>query len=259
MISFSLQSGSNGNSIYVETSDGRLLFDAGISGRQAQLRMLSHKRDIKKVQALIISHDHNDHIRCAGIYQRKFNLPIYVTKQTLDAAVRPDSAATDGLGKLSDVRYFEAGQTLGFGRTKVHTVPTAHDGADGVAFVVEKGRKRLGIFTDLGHVFAELPQWLNSVDAAYLESNYDPQLLQTGDYPIWLKRRIAGKGGHLSNPEAAELARRCSSRLKILALAHLSEHNNTPELALKLAQTQAEGKYEVTLAGRYGPGPVIEA
>ena len=250
MISFSLQSGSNGNSIYVETSDARLLFDAGISGRQAQLRMAQHGRDIRKVQALIISHDHNDHIRCAGIYQRKFGLPIYVTRRTLGAAGH--------LGRTSDVRHFDSGQTLRFGGTKVHTLRTPHDGADALAFVIENGRKRLGIFTDLGHVFAELPEWLKSVDAAFLESNYDPQLLQTGDYPAWLKQRIAGAGGHLSNPEAAKLASSCSHRLKTVALAHLSEHNNTPQLALKLAQTQADGRYQVTLAPRYGPGPILE-
>ena len=249
MISFSLQSGSNGNSIYVETADARLLFDAGISGRQAKLRMAQNGRDINKVQALIVSHDHNDHIRCAGIYHRKFHLPVYVTQQTLGAATN--------LGPISKINHFKAGQTLCFGRTKVHTLPTPHDGVDGVAFVVEKGRKRLGIFTDLGHVFEELPEWLSSVDAAFLESNYDPQLLKTGDYPAWLKQRIAGNRGHLSNAEAAQLARKCCSRLKTLALAHLSEHNNTPELALKLAQTKAEGKYEVHVAPRFGAGPVL--
>ena len=250
MKSFSLQSGSNGNCIYVETSDARLLFDAGISGRQAQLRMHESGRDINKVQALIISHDHNDHVRCAGVYHRKFDLPVYLTKRTLGAA--------KGLGQMREVNHFDAGQTLSFGRTKVHTLRTAHDAVEGVAFVVEKGRKRLGIFTDLGHVFGELPEWLNSVDAAYLESNYDPQLLKTGPYPVWLQRRIAGDRGHLSNPEAARLARNCCGRLKMLALAHLSEHNNTPELALKLAQTQAEGKYEVRVAPRGGAGPVLE-
>ncbi len=250
MISFSLQSGSNGNSIYVETADARLLFDAGISGKQAQLRMAQNGRDINKVQALIISHDHNDHIRCAGIYHRKFHLPVYVTRRTLGAA--------RDLGPIGQLHHFKAGEVLCFGRTKVHTLRTPHDGADGVAFVVQKGRKRLGIFTDLGHIFEELPEWLNSVDAAFLESNYDPQLLKTGDYPVWLKRRIAGKRGHLSNPEAAKLARECSRRLKTLALAHLSEHNNTPELALKLAQTKAQGKYQVTLAPRSGTGPILE-
>ncbi len=250
MISFSLQSGSNGNSIYVETADARLLFDAGISGKQAKLRMDQNGRDINKVHALIISHDHNDHIRCAGIYHRKFNIPLYVTRRTLGAA--------KNLGTISQIHHFNAGQMLSFGRTKVHTLPTPHDGVDGVAFVVEKGSKRLGIFTDLGHVFEELPEWLDSVDAAFLESNYDPQLLQTGDYPAWLKKRIVGQRGHLSNPEAATLARQCCGRLKKLFLAHLSEHNNTPELALKLAQTKADGKYQVELAPRFGPGPVLK-
>lgn len=250
MISFSLQSGSNGNCIYVETADTRLLFDAGISGRQAQLRMQQYGRDIKQVHALIISHDHNDHIRSAGIFNRKFKLPLYLTRRTFGAAIN--------LGSLSKVNHFRPGQTLLFGRTKVHTIPTPHDGVDGVAFVIEQGAKRLGIFTDLGYVFDGLPTWFETVDAAYLESNYDPQLLKTGDYPAWLKQRISGCGGHLSNPEASQLARACCRRLKQLTLAHLSEHNNTPELALKLAETQAQGRYAVKVAPRHGPGPVLE-
>ncbi len=245
MLTFSLQSGSNGNAIYVEADGTRLLFDAGISGVKAERRMAVHGRDIRDVDAVIISHDHPDHARCAGIYQRKFGLPVCVTRQTL--------AATRGrLGKLSDVRYFCAGEPLTFGAVVVHTIPTAHDAADGVAFVVEENGRRLAILIDLGHPFAGLQEVLESVDAAYVESNYDPELLDRGTYPALLKARIRGPGGHLSNGESAALLGACGRRRpEWVAVAHLSEANNRPELAIE-AQHEAVGKnYPVYHASRY--------
>src|SRR3989304_3101333 len=216
MRTFSLQSGSNGNAIYVEADGVRLLFDAGISGALAERRMTVHDRDIRDVDALIISHDHIDHVRCAGIYQRKFGLPIYITRRTL-------TATWCNLGKLSDVRYFQSGDSLSFGHVIVHTLRTPHDAADGVVFVVECEGKRLGILTDLGHPFRELQDLLEQVDAAYLECNYDPEMLETGTYPMELKARIRGAGGHLSNDESASLLRTCGRhRPKWIAVAHLS-------------------------------------
>jgi phosphoribosyl 1,2-cyclic phosphodiesterase len=242
---FSLQSGSNGNSIYVEADGVRLLFDAGLSGLMAQRRMAVHGRDIRQVEALIISHDHVDHIRGAGIFHRKFGLPIYVTKKTL-------AATWCQLGKLGDVRYFESGDTLLFGDVKVHTVRTPHDAVDGVAFVVECDGSRLGILTDLGHPFGRLQDVLESVDAAYLECNYDAEMLETGSYPEALKHRIRGDGGHLSNDESARLLRSCGRKIpKWVAVAHLSQENNRPELAVG-AQHSAIGRdYPVYHASRY--------
>src|SRR5512142_775696 len=169
MIAISLQSGSNGNCIYVETNGVRLLFDAGITGVQADERLKAHGRDIRSVDAVIISHDHGDHIRHAGVFHRKFGLPIYVTPATLAAA-----ASRCMLGKLKDVRHFRSSEKLSFGGVSVQAVPTPHDGADGSVFVVEAGTKRLGIMTDLGHVFQGLAHLVSSLDAVFLESNYDP-------------------------------------------------------------------------------------
>ncbi len=244
MRTFSLQSGSNGNAIYVEANATRLLFDAGISGRMAERRMSIHGRGIRDVDAVIISHNHNDHLRCAGVYQRKFNLPIYMTRRT-------HAATWCDLGRLSDVRYFTSGDTLTFGDVTVHTVRTGHDAADGVAFVVECEGKRLGILTDLGHPFAGLQDVLESVDAAYLECNYDPEMLAVGPYPARLKARIRGAGGHLSNDEAAMLLDACGRRRpRWIAVAHLSEENNHPQLAIE-AQRRALGRdYPVYHASR---------
>jgi len=191
----------------------RLLFDAGISGREAAGRMRVHGRDIRGVDALIISHDHDDHIRSAGIFHRMFGIPLYLTERTR-RATRCD------LGRLREVRYFQAGEPVQLNGVTVHTIPTPHDAADGVAFVVEHAGRRLGILTDLGHPFAALRDWLPALDAAYLESNYDPEMLERGPYPPYLKRRIRGDAGHLSNEESAALVLAAGTRWQWVALAH---------------------------------------
>ncbi|MFH1746522.1 MAG: MBL fold metallo-hydrolase [Planctomycetota bacterium] len=245
MLTCSLQSGSNGNAIYVEAGDVRLLFDAGISGKQAQQRLAAHGRDIRAIDALILSHDHSDHVRCAGIYQRKFGLPIYMSRAT-------QRAIWCDLGQVRDIRYFRSGESLSFGAVTVHTIRTPHDAVDGVAFIVEHDGRYLGILTDLGHPFDALAQTLPDLDAAYLESNYDPHMLATGGYPPYLKARISGKGGHLSNHEAAQLVQVCGARRpRWIALAHLSAENNEPELALQTHRDLLGTDYALHLASRY--------
>jgi phosphoribosyl 1,2-cyclic phosphodiesterase len=248
MIAISLQSGSSGNSIYVETGGVRLLFDAGISGIQAAERLAAHGRNIRQVDAVIISHDHGDHIRHAGVFHRKFGLPIYTTPATLAAA-----ASRCTLGALRDVRHFRSSDRLTFGAVVVHAIPTPHDGADGSAFVVESDGKRLGIMTDLGHVFEDLISLVSSLDAVFLESNYDPDMLAAGPYPAYLKQRIRGPRGHLSNREAAELLRSAAEakRLKWACLSHLSEQNNHPDVALKTHRTILSDCLTLYTADRY--------
>ncbi len=208
MIAFSLQSGSNGNCIYVETDGVKLLFDAGINGLQAEKKLASRGRNIRDVDAVIISHDHGDHIRYAGVYQRKYRLP-------------------------------------------VHAIPTPHDSADGAAFVITSGNKRLGIMTDLGHVFDGLGDVISTLDAVFLESNYDPAMLAKGHYPAFLKKRIQGPEGHLSNIESAELLRDASSgNLRWACLAHLSEHNNNPSLAIQ-THRRIHSRLPLYIASRY--------
>ena len=245
MIVIALQSGSNGNCIYVESGPTRLLFDAGISGVQAERRLAATGRDIRGIDALIISHDHADHLRCAGIYQRKFGVPLYITPDTLAATGRCR------LGELADVHHFAPGETLRFGEVSVETIPTPHDGVDGSAFVVEADGRRLGILTDLGHVFEELAGIMASLDAVLIESNYDPAMLKKGPYPAFLKERIRGTGGHLSNDEAAGLLRDCApSRLQWACLSHLSGENNSPALALQAHKDTAPAHVTLLAASR---------
>lgn len=251
MLTYSLQSGSNGNAIYVEAGDVRLLFDAGISGRMAEGRMRVYGREIRDVTALIVSHDHADHMRCAGVYQRKFHMPIYMTLPT-------HRACPYALGPLKDVRHFTAGQSLRFGGVTVHTLPTPHDAADGLAFVVEHAGRRLGILTDLGHPFPALCELLPTLDAAYLESNYDPEMLAAGPYPPALQARIRGAGGHLSNSESAKLVVQAAKRLRWVVLSHLSEQNNRPELALETHRRHVGRRFPLQVASRYEVGPLME-
>jgi len=241
MFTCSLRSGSAGNSIYVEAGQTRLLIDAGISGRQAQERRATHNRSIEGADALLISHDHSDHVACAGVFHRRFRMPVYMTRATHDHV-------HGRLGKLRDVRHFQAGTAFEINDVLIHALPTPHDAVDGVVFVIEHAGKRLGIFTDLGWPFPELAATLETVDAAYLESNYDPEMLRTGPYSADLQARIRGTGGHLSNDEAAELRRACNGRHRWIALAHLSEENNRPEIAMCTHQRIAGEKSVVHLA-----------
>jgi phosphoribosyl 1,2-cyclic phosphodiesterase len=252
MLAVSLQSGSNGNCIYVETRDARILIDAGISGIQAERRLRSIGRDIRDVDCLFISHDHSDHTSCAGVFSRKYGIPVWMTRRTL-------SALREGPGDFRDLSHFERGECLEIGRTVIETVPTPHDGVDGVVFVVEDGRRRLGVLTDIGHVFDGFPDLVAGLDGVFLESNYETRLLEAGPYPAFLKARIKGPGGHISNDESALLLERAfRRRLTWACLAHLSEQNNNPRTALSTHRRVLGEGAELCVASRYRVSPVLE-
>lgn len=247
MIALSLQSGSNGNCTYVEAGGLRLLFDAGLCGVEAERRLAAHGRDIRAVDALIISHDHADHVKYAGVYQRKFGFPLYITPKTLYR-----SEMRHRLGRLKKVNFFLPGERLTFGRVSVRSIPTPHDCLDGTAFVVCSDGKQLGILIDLGHPFEELSEVVASLDAVFIESNYDPGMLAAGPYPACLKRRIRGPGGHLSNREAAELLQG-GTKLRWACLAHLSEKNNDAALALQTHRDVLGSKLTLHITSRHAP------
>lgn len=245
MNAISLQSGSNGNCIYIETGDKRLLFDAGISCAEAERRLSSFGRSMRDVDALIISHDHGDHVRHAGVYQRRFNMPVFVTRKTFGYAVRRHN-----LGKFSDVHHFSSGEAIAFGQVVVQTMPSPHDGVDGSVFVVSSGGKKIGIFTDIGYVSQDIYRSVSMLDALFIESNYDTEMLRSGRYPAFLKARIIGPGGHLSNRESAELLLAGTS-LRWACLAHLSNNNNDPSLALKTHREIVPDHLKLYVASRH--------
>lgn len=250
-----LQSGSSGNAIYVEGQGVGLLFDSGLSASTVEDRLAAHGIDAAKLAGLFVSHEHADHIKGVGACARKFGAPLHITQKTLDRARRRMA-----LGNLPDVRIFRSGMSITVGPLTVETIPTPHDAVDGSVFVVDDGWQRVGICTDVGHVYRDLGELVSNVDALYLESNYDDEMLRTGSYPASLKRRISGPGGHISNRDAARLvARRASSsRLQWLYLAHLSAENNRPELAMKAHRAELGADLPIVVAPRYTAGPMLE-
>ncbi len=251
MFCVSLQSGSNGNCIFVEAGGVRLVFDAGIGARRAEGRLAALGGTLRGADALILSHNHTDHVRSAGAFHRLFGVPLFMSQGT-HRGVRAR------LGRTEPVGCFRPGQTLRFGEVAVRTVPTPHDGVEGAAFVVEHDGRRLGILTDLGHVFAGLKACIPTLDAVLIESNYDAEMLQNGPYPWDLQERIRGPGGHISNDESADLLHTCANgRLQWACLAHLSEENNTPEVALATHKAVLADRLPLHVASRHeSTGPL---
>lgn len=245
VLSVALASGSNGNAVYVETADAKLLFDAGASGRQLEARARSRGIALERIDALVLSHHHSDHVSGAGVIARRYRVPVHATPATW-------RVAGGRMGPVPTQGRFLPGETLRFGRTCVHTLPTPHDAPGSVAFVVEAGGTRLGILTDLGHPFPRLLDTFATLDGAYLESNHDPGMLCAGPYPRFLQERVAGPGGHLSNEECAGVVEEAASNgLQFVVLSHLSGNCNTPERALERARAIEAGP-TVHLAPRDG-------
>ncbi len=245
-----LQSGSSGNCVYVESGDVRLLFDAGISGRQAELRLKEFGKDIRQVDALVISHDHGDHTKCLGVFNRKYDLPVFISRPTLRTVQRNRKQ-----GNLSGIRYFESGDSFRIGSVTIESVKTPHDAVDGVAFVVDDGEKRFGLLTDLGNAFSGLREVIATLDAVMLESNYDSEMLIRSGYPDMLKSRIAGDGGHLSYLDAAELLQGAAADLQWVVLAHLSEECNDPAVAIQTHRRLLGSEMVIRCADRYEASP----
>lgn len=254
MILVPLQSGSTGNCIYVRTSDAALLFDAGISGACASSRLALCGQDLSHIDALFITHEHSDHIKYARVFAKKHHIPIYISEKTFQRAKR-----RFGLEELEEIRIFRVGDVLIVNGAVIQSIPTPHDAIDGCVYVVQDQLLRVGIFTDLGHVFPELEAIVPTLDGIYIESNYDPGTLKRGSYPAMLKRRITGPGGHISNIDATRLLAKYSSpRLQWVCLGHLSEENNSPELALETARAKLGRELPIAVASRCEAGPIFQ-
>jgi phosphoribosyl 1,2-cyclic phosphodiesterase len=245
-----LQSGSSGNCTFVQSGGTRLLFDAGISGTRAQSRLAEYGYNIRDCDAVVVSHEHCDHICGLGIFHRKFGLPVFASMRTWNA-----SLAKPSTGYIGSPNFFVPGQTFQIGSLRIETLRTPHDAVEGVCFVIEdtESGKRFGLLTDLGHLFSGLRKMVASLDAVLIESNYDETMLRDGPYPQRLKNRISGKRGHLSNEESAELLETCkASQLQWACLGHLSAENNTPEIALATHCARHRDRFPIFCADRNG-------
>lgn len=226
----SLASGSKGNCLYVETGDTGLLIDAGLSLRETLLRMDANGIDPARVHAVLVSHEHIDHIRSVGAFARKFKVPVVASHLVCKKAEKY-------LHKTRLIE-FEAGCALSFRDVEIDPFPITHDACDPVGFVLESREGRCGSATDLGIVTRLVAEKLRSCRALNLESNHDVEMLMNGPYPWELKQRIKSRHGHLSNEESLELLFDLAhSGLEALVMAHLSEVNNHPDHVVRTTET----------------------
>lgn len=244
----SLNSGSNGNCYYIGNEKEAVLVDAGISCREIEKRMKRLNLSMQKVKAIFISHEHTDHIRGLHSLVKRHKLPVYITTPTLR------------FGRLYleyDVaRNFSAHETISVGDLKVTAFPKLHDASDPYSFTISYNNINVGVFTDIGLPCENVINHFKQCHAAFLEANYDDEMLEKGNYPFHLKKRIRGERGHLSNKQALELFKRHRpSFMTHLLLSHLSQNNNSPELVEALFTRHADG-VKMIVASRYEETPV---
>jgi phosphoribosyl 1,2-cyclic phosphodiesterase len=276
-----LASGSKGNSTIVASSTTRILVDAGLSCRELIKRMRIAGEDPASLDAILITHEHQDHVQGLAVTARKLGIPVYLTEPTHRAWVRwltprkrttyaewleqrrhaanqptpePDaeeaSAVEESLSEpandpaaLPAVEYFQSGSSFRIGDIAVMPFTTPHDAVDPVGFVFEVEAARVGLATDLGYIPSNLHVHLRRCDVLMLESNHDLEMLRDGPYPWSVKQRVMSRVGHLSNDAASEfLARSYDGQAAYVVLAHLSESNNLPELARYAAEQALRDK-----------------
>lgn len=220
----SLGSGSRGNAGVIEEGRTRVLLDCGFSARETQRRLARLGVDPSDLTAVLITHEHADHIGGAAVLARRFKLPLWVTPGT--RARLPELADVPGLA------LFNCHAPFALDGLEVRPFPVPHDAREPAQFVFGNGHRRLAVLTDAGHVTPHIESVLDGCDGLLLECNHDPKMLAGGPYPPALKERVAGGHGHLSNGQAAALLEGLDTgRLQHVVAMHLSEKNNRPELA----------------------------
>jgi len=244
----SLNSGSNGNCYYVGNNDEAVLIDAGISCREIEKRMKSLGLQPSRLKAVFITHEHTDHISGLPSLVKKYRLPVYITPSTYRGA--------GFLLNQQSIHSFTAFEPIQIGSLSVTAFPKWHDAVDPHSMVISCAGVTVGVFTDIGAVCKNVINYFRQCHAVFLESNYDEGMLANGRYPIFLKRRIAGGQGHLSNTQALQLflEHRPAFMTHVL-LAHLSKENNTPDIATGLFKQRANG-VNIIHASRHNATPV---
>lgn len=223
-----LASGSKGNAVYIESGDSRILIDAGLSAREIERRLAAIDVAAEDLNAVLVTHEHNDHTGAVGPLARRHRLPVYIHPRT-HAAAR--------LGRIDSVCEFDTGESFTLRDLQVTPFPLTHDAAETVGFILDTPSGRVGVATDLGLATRLVADNLRSCRVLVLESNHDEAMLRDGPYPWHLKQRIAGRHGHLSNKASAELLEGLLwDGTEAVFLAHLSETNNNPKLALASAR-----------------------
>ncbi len=257
----SLCSGSSGNAIFIQNGQDKFVVDCGLNGRQFASRLASLDVMPQDLQGIVITHEHKDHISGLGVVLRRYGLPLYITEKTLAASL-PEIGSFDA----SLVRVLEAGTAFAIGDTKLTPIELSHDAVEPQGYRIHTAKGDIAICTDTGSIHAKTLKSLLNAKLLFLEANYDEELLRLGPYPKWLKQRVAGDYGHLSNRLAGKLLQFLLQQgTEKIVLSHLSKQNNYPALAqstvcsyLKQIGAKINADYQLLVAPRYEPSPVME-
>ncbi len=260
MLNFcSLYSGSTGNCLLVSSEDTNILIDAGVSQKKILEALESINIDINSINGILVTHEHSDHILSIGGLSKKYNIPVYVNKETLAAMPCQAEKIADDNKKI-----FKVESDFEIGSLKIHPFSIPHDAANPCGFNVYKDNKKISIATDIGHIENSLLDELKKSSFIMLESNYDPEILRLCHYPYKLKQRISGEKGHLSNSSAGKtISSLIPEGLDKVMLGHLSKENNFPELAYKTVTEEIEQKgfseknININVASRVRPSKII--
>ncbi len=232
-----LGSGSQGNALVVESPSVRVLVDCGFAAREIERRLSDIRVDPKSLSAILITHEHGDHIKGAGAFARRYTLPVWMT---------PGTSLGANFGKLPSLHAIDCHSGWwSIGDLEIAPYPVPHDSREPCQFLFRAGGTTLGLLTDTGYITPHIEGILHSCDSLILEFNHDPQMLANGPYPPSLQARVGGTHGHLNNHQAVALLQRLqTSRLQAVLASHLSEKNNSPERVNELVQQRLPTLYE---------------
>lgn len=246
----SLNSGSNANCYYVGNDNEAVLIDAGLSCRETEKRMKRLGFSMEKVKAIFVSHEHSDHITGVPGISKKYQLPVYITDATFNNSKIPIESHL--------IFSFKHTKPVAIGELSIVPFRKSHDASDPHSFIVSGSGVNVGVITDIGYACKRVLKYFSQCHAAFLESNYCDDMLNNGNYPYHLKKRISGDEGHLSNAQALDLFLHYKSPdLQLLVLSHLSKNNNKPELVEQLFAPHA-GDTKIVVASRYAASAIFK-
>ncbi len=255
----SLYSGSTGNSLFVQGNETKILVDSGVSAKKVIEGLEYIDIDISEINAIIVTHEHIDHIKSIGTLSKKYNIPVYANLGTWNGIENEKSVVN-----IENKNYFKIGEEFEIGDLKIKPFSTSHDANDPCGFSIKSEDKKISIATDLGEVTKEVINNLKSSKFVLLESNYEPEVLKYCSYPYQLKSRISSTTGHLSNNEAGKtISKLIEHGLENVMLGHLSKESNFPELAYKSVVNELmqngikEKEIELSVASRVEPSKVV--